>query len=378
MVSPLRILFDGWPIAHHPASPAALHLLAILENIPSGVQPIVAVPEAPPEWFPQVPFHVQETPTQDQFIWEQCSLPRLARHLDVQLLHLFFASAPLLGGARVIVSPCGFNPVGSPDLGQDLRRAGLQARLRQSIRLGGMARAQAIFWPHDLTIDDQPTIFESMPPLVFSGFTPIAHTANETRQNGSAQSWSELRQLDLPETYLLYHGPASGPAINRLLEAWSWAAGPIGDYHPLIVLGFNAVERDQLTEIAESFDLGGTVRMLPELSPRAIALLYQRSSALFHPAPEPVWGGPIRHALACGKPVVASLDPQTSRLVGPAAYLVPEDDTRALGAALITVIVEEEVAEALARAARLHASTWSGAVYSQALSGAYQRILASR
>jgi glycosyltransferase involved in cell wall biosynthesis len=99
---------------------------------------------------------------------------------------------------------------------------------------------------------------------------------------------------------------------------------------------------------------------------------------VFHPASEPVWGGPIRHALACGKPVVASHDPQTSHLVGPAAYLAAGDDGRALGAALITVIVEEEVAETLAGAARARASTWSGAAYSQALSGAYQRILASQ
>jgi glycosyltransferase involved in cell wall biosynthesis len=142
-----------------------------------------------------------------------------------------------------------------------------------------------------------------------------------------------------------------------------------------LILGFTAEERIRFDEIASTLDFGDTVRVLPELSPPALALLYQGSTALFHPAPEPLWGGPIRHALACGKPVVASQHPQTSRMVGPAAYLAVEDDGRALGAALITVVVEEEVADRLAKAAHLRAAAWTGAAYSEALSVAYRKIL---
>ena len=377
MHTSVRVLFDGWSLVYHPCSPPALHLLAILENLPEGVQPSVALPESPPEWFPAVPFQILKIPIQGQFTWEQYSLPRLMHRVDAQLLHMFSASAPLLGRSLAVVSPCGFDPTGlsDPDYGEHSN--GVWGRLRQSIRLGGLARARAIFWPKDLPIDKQLAAFQSLPPCVYSGFTPAGLPVSKTRQNGSARAWSELRQLDLPETYLLYHGPASPSAIDRLLRAWHWAAGPIGDYHPLLVLGFNPEEQSHLIEHAKPFDFGGTVRTLPELSPLAVAFLYQACTALFHPAPEPVWGGPIRHALACGKPIVASQDPQTSRLVGPAAYLAEADDSRALGAALITVVVEEEVAGMLAQAARQRAAAWSGVAYSQALSAAYQKILES-
>jgi glycosyltransferase involved in cell wall biosynthesis len=354
-----------------------LHLLAILENLPEGVQPSVALPESPPEWFPAVPFQILKTPIQDQFSWEQSGLPRLTRRLDAQLLHLFSASAPLLGRSLAVVSPSGFNPIDLPDPNHGERNGGVRGRLRRSIRLGGLARAHAIFWPKDLPIDTQLAAFQRLPPCVYSGFTPDGLPASGRWQNGFARAWNELRQLDLPETYLLYHGPASTSAIDYLLNAWRWAAGPIGDYHPLLVLGFNAAERGNLTKMAESFNFGETIRALPELSPLAVALLYQGSTALFHPAPEPVWGGPIRHALACGKPIVASQHPQTNRLVGPAAYLAPGDDSRLLGAALITVVVEEEVASKLAQAARQRAAAWTGLAYSHALFAVYQKILES-
>lgn len=372
----MRVLFDGWSFVHHPGSPAALHLLAILENLTEDVQPVVALPESPPEWFPAVPYEILKTPMQDQFNWEQRGLPRLVRRLDAQLLHLFSASAPLLGKSLAVVSPCGFDATGISD---SVRSAGssIGERLRQSIGLGGLSRARLIFWPDDMDFEKQPAPFQTLPPCVYSGFIPDTQPASEKRQNGSARAWSEVRKLDLPETYLLYHGPASTLAIDRLLDAWRWAYGPIGNYHPLLVLGFTAEERIHLDEIASTLDFGDTVRVLPELSPPALALLYQGSTALFHPALEPLWGGPIRHALACGKPVVASQHPQTSRMVGPAAYLAAEDDGRALGAALITVVVEEEVADRLAKAARLRAAAWTGAAYSEALSVAYRKILKS-
>jgi glycosyltransferase involved in cell wall biosynthesis len=376
MHDPLRVLFDGWSYVHHPGSPAALHLLAILENLPEEVQPVVALPESPPEWFPSVPFEILKTPLRDQFTWEQRGLPRLARRLDAQLLHLFSASAPLVGRSLAIVSPSGFDVSGLSDA---YRSAGssLGERLRQSIRLGGLSRARLVFWPDDMVSKNLLAPFQILPPCVYSGFLPDAQLASEKRQNGSARAWNEVRQLDLPETYLLYHGPASTLAINRLLDAWHWAYSPIGNYHPLLLLGFTAEERIRFDEIAKTFDFGDTVRVLPVLSPLAVALLYQGCTALFHPAPEPMWGGPIRHALASGKPVIASQHLQTSSLVGPAAYLAAEDDSRALGAALITVVVEEEVAGRLAQAARKRAAAWTGAAYSKALFVAYRKILES-
>ena len=68
--------------------------------------------------------------------------------------------------------------------------------------------------------------------------------------------------------------------------------------------------------------------------------------------------------------------------MGPAAYLVSAGkdghvDTRAMGAAIVTVIVEESVAEELSRAARERSARWEQHDFSEALQQAYLSIVGS-
>ncbi len=95
----------------------------------------------------------------------------------------------------------------------------------------------------------------------------------------------------------------------------------------------------------------------------------------FHPLMDPPWGGPVRLALASGVPVVSFESEPMSALVGPAAYLVKAGDTRLLGAALITVLVEEGVSQKLAQAGRQRAGTWSPSAFVDGLAQAYESIL---
>jgi len=46
----MHVLYDGWPLVRNPTSPGSLHLLAILENLPDDIDPIVAFPESVPMW----------------------------------------------------------------------------------------------------------------------------------------------------------------------------------------------------------------------------------------------------------------------------------------------------------------------------------------
>jgi glycosyltransferase involved in cell wall biosynthesis len=166
--------------------------------------------------------------------------------------------------------------------------------------------------------------------------------------------------LDLPETYILYHGPSAAEDLQRLLSSWSWAAGPIGENYPLIVVG--AAGR-LLETLLREYGLAGSVRPVPDLPVSSLAALYQGCSLLFHPAPLPAWGDPVRMALACGKPVVALESRRSAALVGPAAYLAPSDlGGRSLGAALLSVIVDDSLYARLSETARLR----SGALDSQA------------
>lgn len=388
---PLRVLYDGWPLLRQPAGPAALHLRTLLALAPDGVEAIVALPGEPPPGLGKIAFHVLPTPEapRHRLAWEQRHLPRLARTLGAHLLHTTSPRPPLFGRPLSVVSPAEFvEPENSTAFESESIARGLPLaeRLRAAMGRGGLARARAIFWPADLPRPNLPAPLIPLPPAVHPDFAPAPAAAPPSHlelqpppaQGGAAvvrASAGEPPAWPLPESYVLYHGPPDEPCLLRLLEAWSWAAGPIGASCPLLVLGVDEAARPALAGLLGRFDLGDSVQAVPELSPEAIPRLYQGCTALFHPAPLVPWGNALRHALACGKPVVAAESELAGALVGPAAYLAPAGEPRALGAALITVVVEEEVANRLSQAARQRAAAWDAAGFGQALLSAYWEVL---
>lgn len=363
----MRVLFDGWPILYQPNGPAAMHLLAVLAQFPEQIEPVVALPGEAPGWFPKVDTLVHPTANDPrlQLNWEQRALPGMLAETGAQLLHLMRPNLPLLASQRSVLSPTGFDfnrAFGS----QRKHKSGLLARLRDALGRGGLSRVRAILWPSDLPKPKTQHRIVTLPPYVHPDFTLAPG------RNGGADV---LGELQLPETYVLYHGPHQPTDLQRLIAAWSWAAGPIGVYYPLVMLGLDQVARIQLSELVSKYELKETIINLPDVSPQVIAYLYRGCSALFHPAPISPWGGPVRQALACGKPVVGLEHEFTGAMVGPGAYLVPAGDLRKVGAALITSIVEEEVAQSLSNSAREQAASWRSHTFKAELAAAYRKLL---
>jgi glycosyltransferase involved in cell wall biosynthesis len=181
--------------------------------------------------------------------------------------------------------------------------------------------------------------------------------------------------LDLPDGYVLYHRQGREAALRHLFDIWSWAAGSIGNYYPLVLLGLDGTDRTGADGLAREYGLEGSIRSLPSLSPDQVAAVYRGCSMLLHPGPMAPWGDPLRLALASGLPVVAAEHPLADALVGPAAYLAPAGDSRALGAALITVLVEKELAGRLAHDARRRAAAWHMELFPGKLEEIYRQIL---
>jgi len=366
----LPVLYDGWSLARQPNSPAALHLVELLALLPDEVRAIVAVPDIPFDLLPaHIETHLLATPDSPsgRLKWEQRILPNLAREFNAQILHLVGGYPALFASIPTILSPAGFamNPLETRGV---FLQKNLASRLREALGQGGKVRASGIFWPNDLKVPHSNIPLLSLPPVVHPAFNA-----------SSSSSQDDVAGLELPETYLLYHGPYTGQDLERLLNAWAWAARAIGENYPLLLVGSGNAEQESLEQLLNIYKPGKMVRPLPELSHSGLVWLYQHCSALFHPAPISPWGSPVRMALACGKPVVALESPLSDALVGPAAYLVPNDQTdtdtsRALGAALLTIIVEESVARGLTEAARQQVAGWKQEDFSTALLSAYRRF----
>jgi glycosyltransferase involved in cell wall biosynthesis len=340
----MRVIYDGWSLIHAPLSPESLHLLTILENLPRDVQPLVVLPAAAPQWLEFTGVEILPTPNSSwgRLRWEQFHLPSLVRRMGADLLHLVAPTAPALSNLITIFSPAGF-------VGEPLSRASRNVfeRLRASLAFGGMERISRVAWPADLPPPSTADNFATLPPVIPRDFAD---------EHGAQQA--ALDHLHLPAEFILYQGSAGDRNLERLAQAWNWAAAAIGENYPLLVIGFSERDRQIITALAEQLNFADILNVLPGVTPAELPGIYRLSTAVFHPAPLSPWCGPIRLAMASGKPLVALEDNLTAAITGPAAYLAGQNDARALGAALVTVIVEQEIAERLSTAAMLRAQHW--------------------
>lgn len=372
------ILYDGWALVYAPVSPAALHLLTLLAAHPPEITACLALPGASfhplPELLRTVQVQVANQP-RARLAWEQRILPGLARRLRAAAIHHTGGAPALFGALPALLSPAGYGGLEpftwpAPPALAGPQRLAMTERLRLALGQGGISRLASLLWPADLPAPRVGLPIQLLPPVVHPAWL---QALDLDRRPASAPG--------LPETYILYAGPPSPQALAQVLEAWSWAAGSLGEYYPLLLLGLDLRTRQELPALVARYRLEqNSVRALPDLPLPALVELYRAASAVFHPTFDSPWAGSLRLALAAGRPLVALETPQSDALVGSAAYLVPprqgQPDSRALGAALITVVVEEVVAERLAQAAWARAQTWRLAEFSQSLAEFYQQRLA--
>ncbi len=342
-------MLDGWALVHAPGSPAAVHVWALLGQVLNGIELIVALPGNRPAWLPgsiASLSRLADPNPGERLAWAQRRLPTLARQVQADWLHTGIANTPFLSPIRRTISPVSYSGEQSGE--------GLADRLRASLGAGGAVQARHMLWPADL--DNLP---KSSQPLLCRPFVHPDYLA--------AASTGPDFPLALPETFVLYHGPGDEASLQRLAAAWSWAASSLGAEYPLLAVGLSTAARDRLKRLAIEYSFGATLQILPELPTSAYACLYKACSVLFHPAEIPPWGDPLLLAMACGKPVVAGAAPFVSQRAGPAAYLAPLEEPRTLGAALLTVSIEETLASDLGRRAAEQFSSLPGIEPSLAL-----------
>lgn len=362
-VAKVRVLYDGWPLVYRPDSPAALHLVDLLRRRPREVEALAALPGEPVFPLPEgvegllhpLPDHASA-----RLAWEQRILPGFLRQTAAGLLHSAARRPPLFSSRRVLLSleEC---------CGCEQKPSGLAGRLGEAMAVGGLARGLQALWPEDLPD----------PEMGFRGkvlrIPPGVPEEFRDRAKGSGLP-------DLPGSFVLYHGPGSAQSLSALFSAWSWVIPGLGDSCPLLIAGLSRESREIASALISEYGLSGTVILLPVLGVGRLAAVYRASDAVFHPAASTPWAGAVRLALACGKPLVALEDSISSVMTGPAAYLIPAsarpgETSRLLGAALLSVLVEEELSAALAAAAALRSAAWSPPDFSSRLGAAYSQIV---
>ncbi|MCS6906779.1 MAG: hypothetical protein RML93_02720 [Anaerolineales bacterium] len=356
--SKLRVLLDGWDLVYRPVSPAAFHLLEILKALQGEIELFLAIPARRPAWLSEgaeVVELLRACSPLGHLRWVQADLPRLARRVRANLIHTVQAAAPLFASQTVVYSP---TQIEHP---RERSRTFLE-RLDEALGWGGLVKAirvdqDGIFAQAEAQMRDEPTVEGA---LADAGVVGVAESSSS---------------VDTP--FFLYQSAGSWEELRFLLRVWSKAASHLGDQAALAIVCLNQAELEKI-QAHSTPEFLATLRLFVNVTPPIFLSLLESAIALIQLQAEPPWGGTAVRAISLGIPVVGFELPSLGEAVGPAGYLVPEGDERALLAAMLTVVVEEEVLTSLRLKARREACRRDMGIFRTGLLRLYRQALARK
>jgi glycosyltransferase involved in cell wall biosynthesis len=131
-----------------------------------------------------------------------------------------------------------------------------------------------------------------------------------------------------------------------LSAAWSWVAGSVGDEYALLILGAGAAAQSRMWDWAGKH--GWQANLYFSSCPDLGELRDVYRQALVFLQIDPILSGQgLRWAQASGAAIVGFERGPTAMITGPAGYLVSAGDARQLGAAILTLLVEEDLRQEL-------------------------------
>ncbi len=348
----MRVLLDGWQLVYGPLSGAAFHVLEILEALRTDVELILALPAERPHWLAEeVEIFELKRPFSalGHLRWVQVDLPRIARQVKAELIHSVQAAAPLFATQALFYSPTEASE-------RRRQRNTLWERLDEALGWGGVSRAVFI---------EREDIFAEAD----------ARVGSEREENLTGWAFSCLigEVGSLPQApYFLYQSFGDWDRLQVLLQVWSKTAAHLGDQASLAIICATVDEYKKI-EARSSTEFLQSLRLYTKVTPTQWMALLRGAIALIQLEEEPLWGGVARRAIGQGVPVVGFESPSLDDAVGQAAYLVPEGDQRTLAAALMTLVVEEEVLQNLQRKAQQQARRGSRDIFRAGLLRLYQQ-----
>lgn len=341
----MHLAWCGWPLAAAPASPLAAHILEIIATLlPDGrvgrvslIQPTGEAVDLPASVERLV---LKASPTSwGRLLFEQRSLPRAAKRAGCDAVIYPYATAPLVSPLPVAVL------LGGAEYASE---AGPLERLRRSLGRAGLGGAM------NLVLDDLPARISAdaggirLKPFVGDGFRPTEDADAQVRQ-----------RYELEAGYVLCYG-LEAVDVPLLLAAWTWVDASLGDAYPLVFAGLEASQARPARGRARSLGVSESVRFIDSIKLADLPAVYRGAQAFLHPG-HTRSGQELRWALATGVPVAAAETAFTDSILQQAGYLTPVGDSRALGAACLTLLVErEQVAEPLRQKGLLRAAAYHG------------------
>jgi len=364
----MRVAINGW-FWDQPSTGSGQtvrHLLPALVEHDPKLEIAVLVPEwvASDQSTGPLPGRVTLVPVPcrpgnlGKFWFEQNTFPRMCRRLGVDLAHVPYFASPLSPTVPTVVTIHDLIPRVLPQY-----RGSVLVRLYTALVASAASRARLILADSEASKRDilaHLKVHDSRVRVVYLASAPYYRPIDD------ADCLETIRhQYDLPETFVLW---LSGFDVRKnaraLLHAFTWVYSALGDDYPLVMVGkLPGVDTSFFPDprrIAADLGVSHAVRFPGWVEEADKPALYSAATVFVFPSRYEGFGLPILEAMSCGTPVVTSNAASLPELAGAAAFQVHPDDSRNLGAAIISLCVQEDLhaemrEKGLAQAARF---TW--------------------
>ena len=354
----MRIALNGWFLAHDPHTGTGQYLRALLEWLPR-ISPEheyhVVTPE--PAQLPLLPEGCKIHPARcgasnlAKVRFEQSLFPQACRALNADLAHVPHWAPPLSSPVPLVVTIHDLIPLLLPEYRGDWRVRLYTALVSAATQ--GVSLALA-----DSEVSRQDILRRLGLPEAKVRAIYLAADARYTPESKFLLDEAVRQKYNLGEGYVLYLGGFDARKnIRALLSAWTWAASSIGEGYPLVLGGqlptpdpkgrSGGLLFEDYPRLAQELDIAETVKFIGPVDEADKPALYRGAAVFVYPSRYEGFGLPPLEAMACGVPVVCGNGGSLPEVVGNAGYLLPPDDTRTFGAAIITCIVEPSVSDDL-------------------------------
>jgi len=349
----MRVALNGWFLIHDSHTGSGQYLRALLQWLPRvapehDYQVVVPTQALPPALTADAQAHgyalvpVKAGDSNLAKVWfEQVGFPRAVGRLKADLAHIPYWGPPLTSPAPIVVTVHDLIPRLLPEY-----RGGKRVQLYTALVSAATGGAALVLTDSNASAHD---ITEQLKVPAEKIRTVYLAAGPQYTPRGEWQVDDPIRlKYGLEEGYVLYLGGFDRRKnVRGLLSAWTWAAGSIGQGYPLVIGGqlpaANSPHYEDYPALAAELKVADTVKFIGPVDEADKPALYRGALAFGYPSRYEGFGLPPLEAMACGVPVVTTTGGALPEVLGSAGYLVPADDTRTFGAALLTIVVEPTV-----------------------------------
>lgn len=302
--------------------------------------------------------------------FEQQDFPRAASGVGADLAHIPYWGAPLASSVPIVVTIHDLIPLLLPAY-----RGGLPARLYTALVAASARGASAVLTDSEHSRRD---ILKHLQ-LPADRVSAILLACGEGYRPEPDDALDKVvrQKYDLPPEYVLYLGGYDvRKNIEGLLRAYVYVKT---SQVPLVLAGRLPEEITprfaDVPRLLKSIDVGDTVQVIGEIDEADKPSLYRMARCFVFPSFYEGFGLPVLEAMACGTPVVAADTSSLGEIAGEACFLVRPDDIERLAGAIVSILVDEELARDLSQKGTRRAAQFRWDRTARETAAVYRRVL---